>query len=183
MSCRCLKPLGRAEVLDLPSHIGNLPPEQQAIQDRCFHPSGTFIEFHKSAIEQSIPSRFEEQVRRYPGRVALKTEKEELPFAALNKAANRVAHEILARDTLGEKPVALLFDQAALAIVGILGTLRAGKTYVPLEPSIARPRTDPMLGDSQASLIVTNDPNLSLALELTQPTDRGPWSLRVPGHS
>src|SRR5438105_4573860 len=36
-----------------------LPPEQQGIRDKCFHPSGTFVEFPKEEIEQSIPARFE----------------------------------------------------------------------------------------------------------------------------
>jgi hypothetical protein len=36
-----------------------LPPEQQAIRDKCFHPSGKFVEFPKEEVEQSIPERFE----------------------------------------------------------------------------------------------------------------------------
>ena len=51
----------------------DLPPEQQAIRDRCFHPTGKFVEFEKDEIEQSIPDRFEEQVRKYPQRLAVKT--------------------------------------------------------------------------------------------------------------
>ena len=45
-------------------HIAGLPQEQEAIRAKCFHPTGTFIEFKKEEIEQSIPDRFEEQVRR-----------------------------------------------------------------------------------------------------------------------
>ncbi len=47
-----------------------LPPQQQAIRDKCFHPTGTFTEFEKEDVERSIPDRFEEQVRKYPGRLA-----------------------------------------------------------------------------------------------------------------
>jgi hypothetical protein len=35
------------------------PPEQQAIRDKCFHPSGTFVEFPMEDVETSIPARFE----------------------------------------------------------------------------------------------------------------------------
>lgn len=35
------------------------PPEQEAIQAKCFHPSGTFVEFPTEEVEQSIPERFE----------------------------------------------------------------------------------------------------------------------------
>jgi len=44
----------------------NLPPEQEAIRAKCFHPTGTFVEFKKEEIEQSIPERFEKIVRQYP---------------------------------------------------------------------------------------------------------------------
>ena len=40
-----------------------LPPEQQAIRDGCFHPSGTFVEFPIEDVETSIPARFEKIVR------------------------------------------------------------------------------------------------------------------------
>jgi len=58
---------------DLSGSFVELPPEQQAIRAKCFHPSGVFIEFRKEEIEQSIPDRFEQQVAKYPNRIAIKT--------------------------------------------------------------------------------------------------------------
>jgi len=58
---------------DLSIFIAGLPPEQQAIRARCFHPSGSFVEFRKEEVEQSVPSRFEQMVRKYPDRLAIKT--------------------------------------------------------------------------------------------------------------
>ena len=46
------------------------PPEQEAIRDRCFHPSGNFVEFRKEDIGQSIPHRFEKILRMYPDHLA-----------------------------------------------------------------------------------------------------------------
>ena len=51
-----------------------LPPEQQAIRDKCFHPSGTFVVFPIEDVETSIPARFEKIVRMYPDRIAVRTE-------------------------------------------------------------------------------------------------------------
>ena len=65
-----------------------LPPEQEAIRAKCFHPNGTFIEFKKEDIEQSIPDRFEEQVRKYPDRIAIKAGSEQLTYQELNEAAD-----------------------------------------------------------------------------------------------
>ena len=128
----------------------DIPPQQQAIRDKCFHPTRTFIEFRKEEVEQSIPDRFEEQVRRYPDRLAVKSRVQALSYGELNKAANRVARDILARRGKGEEPIALLFEQGAPAIIAILGILKAGKFFVPLDPSYPRARTGYMLEDSHA---------------------------------
>ena len=53
--------------------ISDLPPEQRAIRDKCFHPTGRFVEFKKEEIEQSIPVRFEKMVRKYPDHLAVRT--------------------------------------------------------------------------------------------------------------
>ena len=108
---------------------------QQSIRAKCFHPTGKFIEFKKEEIEQSIPDRFEQMVRMYPDRLAVKARSHQLTYDELNKAANRVAHGILAQRREGNEPIVLLFQHDAPVITAILGVLKAGKIYVPLDPS------------------------------------------------
>ena len=67
-------------------NISTLPPEQQSIRDRCFHPTGQFIRFEKEALEDSVATRFEKQVSDYPDHLAIKTREGELTYDALNKA-------------------------------------------------------------------------------------------------
>ncbi len=148
--------------------IDKLPPEQEAIRAKCFHPTGEFVEFKKEETEQSIPDRFEKVVRKYPDRIAVKTLGQTLTYDALNKAANRVARAILARQERGEEPIALLFEPDAMMLVGILGVLKAGKAWVPLIPSYPRTRATYILEDTQVTLILTNNKNFSLANEWTQ---------------
>ena len=155
---------------DLCRTFPNLLLEQQAIRAKCFHPSGTFVEFKKEEIEQSIPERFEQIVRRYPERIAVKTKHDQLTYCELNKAANRVAHAILEQGGKSEEPVALLIQHDAPMIAAILGVLKAGRICVPIDPSFPKERVGYMLEDSQASLIVTNTKNLSLARELVKET-------------
>jgi len=145
-----------------------LPPEQEAIRTKCFHPSGTFVEFKKEEVEQSIPDRFEEQVAKYPNRVAVKTRNHTLTYDELNRLSNRVARAILAQRENGKAPVALLLEHDASVIAAILGVLKAGKIYVPLDPSYPQARTRYILEDSQAALIMTNSRNLVLASELAR---------------
>jgi len=140
-----------------------LPPEQQAIRAKCFHPSGSFVEFDKEEVEQSIPDRFEQMVRRYPERIAVKTKNYTLTYAELNRMANRVARAILARRGEGEEPIALLLEHDAPMVAAILGTLKAGKIFVPLDPSYPQAGLNYLFEDSQAALIVTDNKNLLVA--------------------
>ena len=141
--------------------------QQQAIKAKCFHPTGTFVEFNKEEIEQSIPDRFERMVQKYPDRLAVKTEHHELTYDMLNQAANRVARAILQRGE-GNEPIALLLEHGASAVAAILGILKAGKIYVPLDTAYPQTRISYMLEDSQSAVIVTNNRNFSLALDLAK---------------
>src|SRR5262249_54351190 len=88
-----------------------LPPEQRAIRAKCFHPSGTFVEFPIAEIEQSISDRFEKIVRLYPERLAVKMGDRALTYVELNRAANRIARAILNSQGLRQEPVMVLFEQ------------------------------------------------------------------------
>jgi len=136
---------------------------QQSIRAKCFHPTGRFVEFKKEEIEQSIPDRFEQMVCMHPDRLAVKTKTESLTYDELNRAANRIARAVLRKRGAGSEPVVLLFEKGAAFIAAILGVLKAGKIYVPVDPSFPRQRIVSMLEDLQAELIVTNNENLSLS--------------------
>ncbi|MFQ5853749.1 MAG: AMP-binding protein, partial [Candidatus Binatia bacterium] len=143
-------------------------PLQQAIRAKCFHPSGTFIEFKKEEIEQSIPDRFEQMVRMYPDRLAVKTRDHQLTYDELNKAANRVARTVLNHSGEEPVPVALLFEQDTSLIAALLGAFKSGNFYVPLDPSFPSSRTTFILKDSGVKLILTDRENIPLAHELSQ---------------
>jgi non-ribosomal peptide synthetase component F len=142
------------------------PPEQQAIRDKCFHPSGAFVEFPIEDVEASIPERFEKIVRLYPDRLAVKMGDRALTYAELNRTANRIARAILAKQSKLNEPAALFFEHGIEVIAAIFGTLKAGKFYLALDPSFPLERITYLLEDSQAGLIVTNDGNRDLASAL-----------------
>jgi amino acid adenylation domain-containing protein len=137
-------------------------------QVRRVHPTNAFIRFEKEETERSIPQRFEQQVSRYPDRLAVKTRNHQLSYAALNKVANRVARALLAQRGEGAESIALLLEHNASMIAAILGVLKAGKVYVPLDPSFPHARNEYILEDSQAGLIITNNENRSLAESLSE---------------
>ncbi len=80
---------------DLVSQTMRLPPEQEAIRAKCYHPAGAFSEFIKDDVEQSIRQRFEKIVQLHPNRIVVGEGNRVVTYADLNAMANSVAHRIL----------------------------------------------------------------------------------------
>ncbi len=129
-------------------------------------PRGDFREFPRAEIEQSLAARFEAQVSRAPGRLAVATRDHRWSYAELNAAANRIAHAILDEDGAASEPVALLLGPGAPLIAAIVGTLKAGKIYVPLDASHPRARLEEILEEARVSSIVTDADHRDLAVSL-----------------
>src|SRR5947207_1964435 len=108
------------------------------ISSRGPSPSNPFVEFSLEDINQTIAQRFEQQVRRYPERLAVKAGKRSLTYNELNAMANSVARAILTRAGLKTDRVAILCDADVSMIVAILAALKAGKTFTPLNPQLPR---------------------------------------------
>ncbi|MDM8560647.1 non-ribosomal peptide synthase/polyketide synthase [Candidatus Parabeggiatoa sp. HSG14] len=130
------------------------------------HPTNAFSEFPKQE-EQSIPTRFEQQVEQYPHHIAVKTQRYAWTYRELNDQANQIAQVLLELSKTFEERIALLFEHDAPMLAGMMGVLKAGKTYVPLDPYYPYERLKYILQDSQASAILTNSQNFSLAQTLT----------------
>ena len=128
-------------------------------------PEHCFIEFARSEIDQSVADRFEKQVVLYPHHLAVKTKLHQLTYFEFNGLANRIARAVRQRSH-SNKPVALLLEHDASAVVSIFGVLKTGGCFVPLDPALPKSRLEFMLDDCGAKLIVTNDQRLSLASEL-----------------
>jgi amino acid adenylation domain-containing protein len=144
-------------------------------------PSNEFLEFKKEEIQQSIVHRFESQVKMYPHKAAVRVDDGLLTYDVLNSCSNRVARQVLETydDTSWlskqEKPgkkdrplptVALLFGHNIEMIIGIMGVLKAGKVYVPLDATYPLERLEFMLEDSDCRVIVTDSNNMGLAVKL-----------------
>lgn len=145
-------------------------PQQQVLRQKCHHVSKTFVVFPKDAIEQAIPERFEQQVQHYPHRLAVKTMRDSLTYEELNRYANRVARAIVAQRGTSQEPVALLLESDAPLLAAILGALKAGKIYVPLDPSFPQARCSYILENSQAGLLLSNTAHYAEAVALAPST-------------
>jgi len=146
------------------------PLAQRAIQSRCVHPAGKGEPFGPEGLDRSIIDHFERQARRHATRLAVKSGNDVLTYAALDALANRIGRAILHGAPDGDRPVGLLLGQGALAVAAVLGVLKAGRIYVPLDPSYPRSRLDAVLEESGAGLILADRATRPLAAALTSDT-------------
>src|SRR5262245_37427421 len=109
----------------------------------------SFLRYDHSEVDQSIPSRFEKIAALYPDRLAVKAGSQQLTYDELNGAANRVAHTLLKQCGGIPEAVGLLVEDECQAVVAILGVLKSGHFYVPLDPSFPAERLAALLDDGQ----------------------------------
>ncbi len=128
-------------------------------------PPEGFVPFPRGAIEQSITRRFAEQVAAGPGRLAVQLGSGAITYAELDERANRIAHAILVRGARRD-PVALVVDQGPSLIAAILGILKAGRIYTPLEAALGRERLAYMLRDSGAATALVSASAMSLVRDV-----------------
>ena len=133
-------------------------------------PTNTFTEFTKAEIEQSIGSRFASQVAKYPARLAVKSENHSWTYKDLDVAVNQVTQSILRLTGGSEERIALLFEHDAPMLAGMLGALKAGKIYVPLDRRHPKERLLQIIEHAQCAAVLTNDRNRAVADELVQLT-------------
>lgn len=121
------------------------------------------IEFDPADIEHSVIARFEAQVARNPTAIAVRDAQRALTYDALNRRANQIAHAILAQRGSAAEPIALLIEHSADMVIAILGAMKAGKFYVPLDLAQPDARLETILHDCAAPLLVTNATNRARA--------------------
>lgn len=104
----------------------------------------------------SLHERFEGQAARTPGAGAVTFGVETLSYAELNRRANRLAHHLRDRGVKRGDLVGLRVERTANTVLGILGILKAGATYLPMDPVYPRDRIAFMLEDSKARVVVVD---------------------------
>ncbi|HEV2148046.1 MAG TPA: amino acid adenylation domain-containing protein, partial [Longimicrobiaceae bacterium] len=129
-------------------------------------PAGPFVEFPRAEIEQSIDRRFARQARVHGERLAMSGGGVRLTYAELDAAVDRVARAILAERGAGEERIGILLGHDAAMPVAVLAALRAGKTYVPLDPRYPEERLALVLADARPGALLTDAQNLASARRL-----------------
>ncbi|HYP30133.1 MAG TPA: amino acid adenylation domain-containing protein [Blastocatellia bacterium] len=107
------------------------------------------------SIDTCIHFLFEEQARKTPEAIAVSFEGRHLSYGELNRRANQMAHCLKSLGVAPEQKVAIYLDRSFELMVALLGTLKAGAVYVPLDPSYPKERLATMLEDSAPVAVLT----------------------------
>ncbi len=105
--------------------------------------------------DRCIHHLFEEQARRRPNAVVVMEDGRTLTYHDLNQRANQLAHYLAEKGVTIETCVGLCIERSFEMLVGILGILKAGGIYVPLDPAYPGLRQRGMLKETQTPLVVT----------------------------
>ena len=104
--------------------------------------------------QESICDLFEAQAARYPDRIAVLFGTEQISFGELNARASHLASYLKQQGATTETLVGLCVERSVLLIIGLLGILKSGAAYVPIDPSYPKNRIQDMVGTANIRLIV-----------------------------
>ncbi|TRT76023.1 MAG: amino acid adenylation domain-containing protein, partial [Microcystis sp. M_OC_Ca_00000000_S217Cul] len=107
------------------------------------------------SYNKCIHQLIEEQAARTPDAVAVVFENQQLTYAELNSRANQLAHYLRSLGVETEVIVGLCVERSLDMIVALIGILKAGAAYLPLDPEYPQERLQFMLEDSQVPLLLT----------------------------
>ncbi|HEY3568484.1 MAG TPA: amino acid adenylation domain-containing protein [Thermoanaerobaculia bacterium] len=117
------------------------------------------VEWNPAAVPEEggrlcLHRQLEAQVDRAPEAMALSMEGERLTYAELDARANRIARHLQASGVRPGDRVALLLERSAGMVAAILGVLKAGAAYVPIDPTSPAERIAFLREDSGAALLI-----------------------------
>ncbi|HFU7084348.1 TPA: amino acid adenylation domain-containing protein [Bacillus cereus] len=104
---------------------------------------------------QRVHEIFEKEVRRNADEIAVEFQGKSLTYRQLNQQANQVANGLLKRGVKSGMLVGVCMNRSLEMIVGIIGILKAGAAYLPLDPSYPNERLNFMIEDGKLSIILT----------------------------
>jgi len=105
--------------------------------------------------DELLLDRFEAQVDARPDAKALICGQTEITYAELDERANQLAHHIAGLGVAPGSIVGILLERGEDLVVAVLGTLKAGCAYVPIDPSFPDRRLQFMLADTGAAALLT----------------------------
>ncbi|MBB4685797.1 non-ribosomal peptide synthetase [Amycolatopsis jiangsuensis] len=138
----------------------------------------------RAVPDVTLPVLFEAFAKSTPDTAAVESDEGTLSYADLNAAANRLARALVARGIGPEDKVAVALPRSPQAVVAALATMKAGGTYLPVDPAYPAERISYLLWDAEPAAVVTASgielPEVAPALVLDDP-ESAAWIAGLPG--
>ena len=107
--------------------------------------------------QDSVCDLFERQAVTSPDRIAVLFEGQQISFGELNLRASHLAAHLRTQGATSETLIGLCVERSPLLIVGLLGILKSGAAYVPIDPSYPKNRIKDMVDTAELKLVVAQD--------------------------
>ena len=118
-------------------------------------------EFNNTKLEydenKTISQLFEKQVNKTPNKIAIVFEKQNITYKELNNRANQVANYLRNNGIKQNDIIGIMLPRSLELLISILGVLKSGACYIPIDPTYPEKRIEYMLSNSQAKMLITSD--------------------------
>ncbi len=149
----CYRTLLDGAAADPQATVAALPLLPRSQRDELEDWNRTSFEYPRALRVDQLVSA---QAARSPESIALESGLDTLTYASLEARSNQVARRLRALGVGRGILVGLSFERGLEMMIALLGTLKAGGTYVPLDPGFPRERITLMLEDSHLSVLITH---------------------------
>ena len=106
---------------------------------------------------KTISQLFEEQVKKTPSKTAIVFENKKLTYSELNEKSNQLANYLRGLDINPNNIIGIMLPRSLELMVAILGVLKSGACYIPIDPTYPEQRIEYMLNNSHAKYLITTD--------------------------
>ncbi|HDR8198125.1 TPA: AMP-binding protein, partial [Bacillus thuringiensis] len=108
----------------------------------------------------TVVELFETHTEQTPEKTVIKYETGVLSYGEVNRKANALAWELISLGVQPNDRVAIMTSLEVETIIGILGVLKSGASYVPIDPATPKERIEHILNDAAPKVILTREKNL-----------------------
>ena len=106
---------------------------------------------------KTISQLFEEQVRKTPNRIAVVFENKKLTYSELNEKSNQLANYLRCKNIQPNNIIGIMLPRSLELMIAILGVLKSGACYIPIDPTYPEKRIEYMLENSRAKYLITTN--------------------------
>lgn len=107
--------------------------------------------------DKTIHAIFEEQAERTPDNIAVVCDKQQLTYRELNNRSNHLARTLREKGVKHDSIVGIMMERSLEMMIAIMGILKSGGAYLPIDPEYPKDRIGYMLEDSKAPVLITQE--------------------------